>query len=189
VSTPAVIPDSAADAESANQRIRALLRAHYREVWRLLRYLGVPPATAEDATQLVFLTATSKLARIERGKERAFLLATAVRIASNQRRSAAYRYERADEDMDARADDAPGPYELLEKKRLRAVLHDVLNSLTDDLRTALVLYELEGFEVAEIAEIVGVPRGTAASRLRRAREAFEREAELVRARHAEMEER
>lgn len=41
-----------------------------------------------------------------------------------------------------------------------------------DLRAVLVLYEIEGQTAAEIAEITGLPRGTVASRLRRAREEF-----------------
>ena len=44
--------------------------------------------------------------------------------------------------------------------------------MTQDLRTAFVLFELEGLSVPEIAEVVKIPTGTVASRLRRAREQF-----------------
>jgi RNA polymerase sigma-70 factor (ECF subfamily) len=56
--------------------------------------------------------------------------------------------------------------------------------LTEDLRTVLVLFELEEMETTEIAELLGIPLGTVASRLRRAREKFEVEAERMRARLA-----
>jgi RNA polymerase sigma-70 factor (ECF subfamily) len=181
--------DSAESAPSVNERIRALLRSHYREVWRVLRHLGVPSAVIEDAAQQVFLVATSKLSRIELGKERGFLIGTAVRVAANHRRSYAARRESPDEDLDARAGDAPAADELLDRKRLRALLEDVLSGLPLDLRTVFVLFELEGFEVPEIAEIVGIPRGTAASRLRRAREAFEQGAKRARARHTSWKEK
>lgn len=183
---PALVAESA---EAGNERVRALLRAHYRDVWRVLRHLGVPAAYTEDAAQLVFLTASSRLDRIQPGKERAYLVSTAVRVAANARRSAAARYESPDDAIDAVADAAPNAEELLESKRLRALLDEVLDRLSDDLRAAFVLFELEGLEMAQIAEIFGVPRGTIASRLRRAREAFEREASLVRARLAAREER
>ena len=50
-----------------------------------------------------------------------------------------------------------------------------------DLRTVLVLFELEGLEVRQIAEIEQIPVGTASSRLRRAREEFSAIAKRVRA--------
>ena len=181
VRSPAVLAEPF---EASDDRVRALLRAHYREVWRVLRHLGVSPAHAEDGAQLVFMAAASKLSRIEPGKERAFLVATAVRVAANQRRSAAARYERSDENLDEVVDDAPSAEDLLHSKRRRHLLDHVLDRMSDELRTAFVLFELEGLEMAQIAEIVGVPRGTIASRLRRAREAFTREANRLRARLA-----
>jgi RNA polymerase sigma-70 factor (ECF subfamily) len=42
-----------------------------------------------------------------------------------------------------------------------------------DLRAVFVLYELEQLTSAEIAELLQIPPGTVASRLRRARESFE----------------
>jgi RNA polymerase sigma-70 factor (ECF subfamily) len=52
------------------------------------------------------------------------------------------------------------------------LLDALLAKLPDKLRRALVLAEIEGLEVAEIAELERIPVGTAASRLRRARERF-----------------
>jgi RNA polymerase sigma-70 factor (ECF subfamily) len=174
--------DAANAAPSVNDQVRALLRSHYKEVWRVLRHLGVPSAAVEDAAQQVFLIATSKLSRIEPGRERGFLVGTAVRVAANHRRSSPARHESPDEHLDTRANDSPAPDELVDRKRLRALLDDILNELAPDLRTVFVLFELEGFEVPEIARIVGIPGGTAASRLRRAREAFEQAAKRARAR-------
>jgi RNA polymerase sigma-70 factor (ECF subfamily) len=42
-----------------------------------------------------------------------------------------------------------------------------------ELRAVFVLFELEQIKVAEIATMLGIPEGTAASRLRRAREHFQ----------------
>ena len=52
------------------------------------------------------------------------------------------------------------------------MLDGVLEQMEVDLRTVFVLYEFEDMSMAEIADIVAIPRGTVASRLRRAREDF-----------------
>jgi RNA polymerase sigma-70 factor (ECF subfamily) len=52
------------------------------------------------------------------------------------------------------------------------MLDGVLEQMDDDLRTVFVLYEFEDLSMAEIAEVIAIPRGTVASRLRRAREDF-----------------
>jgi RNA polymerase sigma-70 factor (ECF subfamily) len=43
-----------------------------------------------------------------------------------------------------------------------------------DLRSVFVLFEIEELSTQEIAVLLGIPTGTAASRLRRAREEFDR---------------
>jgi len=58
----------------------------------------------------------------------------------------------------------------------------VLAQMPLELRTVFVLFELEEMTTPEIAELVGVPVGTAASRLRRAREEFQRLVARVQAR-------
>jgi RNA polymerase sigma-70 factor (ECF subfamily) len=52
------------------------------------------------------------------------------------------------------------------------VLDLILDQLEPELRDVFVLYELEGFTMPEIAALVEVPLGTAASRLRRGRDRF-----------------
>jgi RNA polymerase sigma-70 factor (ECF subfamily) len=53
------------------------------------------------------------------------------------------------------------------------VLDRLLGTMELELRTVFVLYEIEQLSRAEIAELLAVPAGTVASRLRRAREDFE----------------
>ena len=50
-------------------------------------------------------------------------------------------------------------------------LRKVLQTNTE-LKTAFILFELERMTTTEVAEVLGIPRGTAASRLRRARVDF-----------------
>jgi RNA polymerase sigma-70 factor (ECF subfamily) len=52
------------------------------------------------------------------------------------------------------------------------MLDGVLEQMEPELRTVFVLYEFEDMSMAEIADTIAIPRGTVASRLRRAREDF-----------------
>jgi RNA polymerase sigma-70 factor (ECF subfamily) len=61
------------------------------------------------------------------------------------------------------------------------LLDVALDQLPRELRTVLVLFELEGLPVKDIAELEAIPVGTAASRLRRAREEFSQVAKRLRA--------
>jgi len=106
-----------------------------------------------------------------------------VRVAANARRSLGARREcNADESMPERVDPRPDAEALLDQKRLRQMLDRVLDDLSDDLRVCFVLYELEGMSSPEIAELLHIPVGTVASRLRRGREAFELSAARLKSR-------
>src|SRR6187551_231910 len=172
-------PGSALD----NARVAEMLRAHFRDVWRIVRRFGVPENSADDAAQEVFIIAARRLSDIALGSERAFLFASAVRVAANARRALGARRECAeDESLPEGVDPRPNAEALLDQKRLRQLLDSVLDELSDDLRVCFVLYELEGMSSPEIAELLSIPIGTVASRLRRAREAFEQSASKLKAR-------
>jgi RNA polymerase sigma-70 factor (ECF subfamily) len=160
------------DAAAARTRLEAAVRDHFSVVWRLLRRLGVSASAVDDAAQQVFLIASKRSSDIAPGSERAFLCATAAKVASNFRR-VEKRTQSAPLDEEQRSPD-PGADVLADQKRAREVLDAVLAELEDDLRMVLVLFEIEGMKTAEIAEIANIPIGTAASRLRRAREEFRR---------------
>jgi RNA polymerase sigma-70 factor (ECF subfamily) len=155
-----------------SERLAAMLAAHFRIVWRTLRRLGLTPAAADDAAQQVFLTASDRLASVELGKERAFLLGTAYRVAANTRRKEERRREAGAAELERIAHCSPNPEELVERKRWRELLDVVLEQMPIDLRTVFVLFELEGLSAPEIAVALSIPLGTVASRLRRARQTF-----------------
>jgi RNA polymerase sigma-70 factor (ECF subfamily) len=163
----------AVPASERDQRIGAALARHFALVWRSLRRFGVPAAEVDDAAQHVFLSLSARLADVPPEKERSFLLASCLRIAANARRREQRRPDQASEEPYRRADEAPGPEELLVSKQRRAELDRALDELPLDQRTVFVLFELEGFSLPEIAESLGIPLGTATSRLRRARDRFE----------------
>ena len=83
--------------------------------------------------------------------------------------------------MEEHADAARDGAELLERKRQLELFYAALDALPYEQRSAFVLFELEGFTVPQIAELLDIPQGTAASRLGRARRAFAKSAERLRA--------
>jgi len=156
-----------------DQRLRELFDREFDFVWRSLRRLGVPSLTIDDATQEVFLVVSRRLADILPGRERSFLFGTALRVASDARRALARRGEVVEDGLERIADATPGPDQAIDQQRARAVLDEVLATLDLDLRAVFVLYELEEMTMADIAVTLGLAPGTVASRLRRAREAFQ----------------
>lgn len=143
-------------------------------VWRSLRRFGLTDDRADDAAQQVFLVASRKLHEIRPESERSFLYGTAMRVASDVRRSAVHRREVAHADPAGdQIDPRPSAEELIDQRRARALLDDVLDAMDDDLRAVFVLFELEELPTAEIAGLLAIPSGTVASRLRRAREEFQ----------------
>jgi RNA polymerase sigma-70 factor, ECF subfamily len=167
--------------ESSTARLRALVDQHYDFLWRSVRYFGVPDAVAEDATQQVLCVLARRLGDISPGSEKAFLFATARRVASEVRRTARRRPVTAARDVDSLVASDPTAEELLDERRARAVLREVLEAIPVDLRVVFVLFEIEELTLVEIAHLIGIPLGTATSRLRRAREGFQ---VLVRRRQA-----
>jgi len=169
----------------AAARFRRLVDEHFAVVWRFLRGLGVPSAGVDDAAQHVFLTASQRIGDINVGSERAFLFATARGVAANARRTAARSREVHDDDALALLrDEGADPETALASGQARALLYRLLAELDDDAREVFVLFELEGLATATIAADLGLPAGTVASRLRRAREGFEAATKRFRARTA-----
>lgn len=66
------------------------------------------------------------------------------------------------------------PERELLKDEIQAAIEQAIEALPDDLRTAIVLRELEGFSYDEIAEAMDCPIGTVRSRIFRAREAIDK---------------
>jgi len=174
------VPEAVATAPPAGALdLRTLFEQHYGSVWRLLRRFGVAPAELDDHTQEVFWVAARRLGDLQPGREKSFLYGVSIRVASNaarERKQLPSSIEEVAEPFDPR----PTPEEHLDQRQTLELLDEVLGCLPLELRTVLVLFELEGLAVAEIAELEGVPLGTASSRLRRARQEFSEISKRVR---------
>lgn len=163
-------------------RLTRVAQEHLDFVWRCLRRFGVPAADADDAAQQVFLVAADKLADVPVERERAFLFATAARIAANARRSIRRRQSAYDSLSQAPEEPSASQDELSDQLRARALLDQVMADMPDDLREVFVLFEIEEISIQDIATTLEIPIGTVGSRLRRARQAFQQAVTRHRAR-------
>jgi RNA polymerase sigma-70 factor (ECF subfamily) len=167
--------------------LREVYRAHGEFVWRALRALGVRDADLDDQTQEVFIVVSRKLTEFEgRSKLTTWLFGIATLVASNYRRIARVRREQIVDPMhhERRGDDsavAP-PEQDLERRQARAALNEILDGMPPEQRVVFALFELDGMAADEIAGLVAAPVNTVYSRLRLARQHFERAASRLRAR-------
>ncbi|HUI92489.1 MAG TPA: RNA polymerase sigma factor [Chitinivibrionales bacterium] len=79
------------------------------------------------------------------------------------------------EQMEAEADpSANGPSADLEQRELEASIYDALDKLDAEKRMTVVMYEMEGRSLEEIAEMSNIPLGTVKSRLFHGRKTLEK---------------
>ncbi len=147
----------------------ALFSEHAPFVLRVMRHLGVAPADLNDQSQEVFVAVFQGLAGFEgRSSERTWIYGICVRVASNYRRRAYIRRERAvSEPPEQRA--PADQHAELEQARGAAELGRLLDCLDPDKREVFVLYELEELPMKDVAAACNCPLQTAYSRLRAAR--------------------
>ncbi|MES1186159.1 MAG: RNA polymerase sigma factor [Myxococcales bacterium] len=150
--------------------MRTVFDEHARYVIRTLRHLGVREADVEDVAQEVFVTVHRKLPEFEgRSKLRTWLYAICLRVASDHRRRAYVVRERATDNPPIDTGERSGD-EADTSLESRAFVQELLAELDDDKRAVLVLYEIEGLTMREVADVVGCPLQTAYSRLHAARD-------------------
>ncbi|MBX3258099.1 MAG: RNA polymerase sigma factor [Labilithrix sp.] len=152
------------------ERLRRSVDEHYLFVWRSLRRLGVPESEADDVAQETFLVFSRKLDGVDASAERGFLFRAATYAAMHAQRK--YRRQRTLEESAAILDgdgEHPSVEEDAERQETLVLLDSLLAKLSDDLRVVVILCDLEEMTMNEAAEILSVPVGTVASRLRRAR--------------------
>jgi RNA polymerase sigma-70 factor, ECF subfamily len=166
---PAATPDI-----DVSRKFSALVRSEFEWIWRLLRRVGLSSADADDATQQVFLVASRRTEEVLGDRGRPFLYGTAIRVAANARRTLRRRREVPSEAPTPYNQSGPGPSpdDLLDQRRARVLLDELLGRMPSELRRVLVLSEIEQCTAQQIAELEELPPGTVASRLRRARVAF-----------------
>ena len=160
-----------------------LVRKYQHRVLKLVGRFVSDAAEAEDVAQEAFLKAYRALASF-RGDSAFYtwLYRIAINTAknalvSNRRRPVDFDLDLQDPeqyDRHARLKEGDTPEGVLLTEEIRTVVERAMEQLPEDLRTAIVLRELEGLSYEEIAEAMDCPVGTVRSRIFRAREAIDR---------------
>ncbi len=172
----AVVSERSSGVALRDRAFRELYEREFDFVWRNLARLGVRDSDLEDRAQEVFIIAHRKLDLFEdRGSgPRAWLFQIALRIASNARRESRRRPATPDLEaieLVASGDDA-SRYTF--QRDATDQLDALLQQMDFDRRTVLILHEIEEMSAAEIADVLAVPLNTVYSRLRVAKQEFER---------------
>ena len=160
-----------------------VLKYQHKVVKLVMRYLR-DPADAEDVAQEAFIKAYRALPQF-RGDSAFYTWLYRIAIntaknalASRDRSPISYELDlqNPDESNDVigRLRDPDTPEGLALTEEIRATVNDAIEALPEDLRTAIVLRELEGLSYEEIAQSMDCPVGTVRSRIFRAREAIDR---------------
>jgi RNA polymerase sigma-70 factor (ECF subfamily) len=149
-------------------------------VWNVVCRMGVPQADAEDVVQEVFVTVYRRLGEFEgRAQLKTWVFTITAHLVQHYFRTHARRPgDRATAKgteiqslVDQRED---GPASAVERKERYDALDWVLAQLDEAKRLVFVLAEVEQLTLVEIGEIVGANPNTVATRLRAARQAFEK---------------
>jgi RNA polymerase sigma-70 factor, ECF subfamily len=159
------------EAMSAAPRVRSLYD-HAAFVTRTLRSFGVPSRDVDDEVQRTFICAARRIDDIRPGTERSFLFSIATRMAAHARRS----HERRREVLSGEPPEPPEPMEarvtpehVAGQKQLCDVFERMLDGIEEPLRSVFTLHAFHELGARETAAALGIPPGTVASRLRRAR--------------------
>jgi RNA polymerase sigma-70 factor (ECF subfamily) len=150
-------------------RLRSIVDDNYRLVVRMLERHGVLRSELDDEVQRTFIVVSMRLDDVQQGSERSFVRQVAHHRAAHARRSYARRREVSSDGVPEPTERIGTPEELTARNQIRAVLDAAIANLDEPLRSVFVLHEIENMNLSDIAAALRVPRGTVASRLRRAR--------------------
>jgi RNA polymerase sigma-70 factor (ECF subfamily) len=161
----------------------ALVLKYQHKLVKLVSRYTRNPAEAEDVAQEAFIKAYRALPQF-RGDSAFYTWL--YRIAINTAKNAVVSRDRSpiDYDLDlqnpgesyevqSRMKDSETPEALVLTEEIRTTVNSAIDQLPEDLRTAIMLRELEGLSYEEIAASMDCPVGTVRSRIFRAREAID----------------
>ena len=161
-----------------------LVRKYQHKVVKLvLRYVR-NPAEAEDIAQEAFIKAYRALPQF-RGDSALYTWMYRIAIntaknslASRDRSPIAYDLDLTDPEeshsVQTKLQDPDTPEGMALTEEIRQIVNSAIEALPEELKTAIVLRELDGLSYEEIAAAMECPVGTVRSRIFRAREAIDK---------------
>ncbi len=138
-----------------------------------LRIIGQKQA-AEDATQEAFIAAWRNLKNLRGDAFRPWLMRIAANACTDElrrrgRRPSSSLDSALEEGVPEPPDREPSPETMLLRGALRHQVEEALQELPVDQRMAVILADLNGFDYAEVAEVMKTSLGTVKSRISRGR--------------------
>lgn len=160
----------------------SLLAPHFDTLYRAAYQFTGHQQDAEDLVQELLLKLYPKSAELTvLENPRTWLLRSLYNLFIDQHRKSTrnplrqrIEYTGSGEDAESRSllDDMPGyepgPEKMAHNGTLQAGLEQALDGLGEDQRTIVLLCDVEGYSLNEVAEILDIPIGTVKSRLFRA---------------------
>ena len=159
-----------------------LVLKYQRKIMRLLSRMIRDSSEIEDVAQEAFIKAYRALPQF-RGDSAFYtwLYRIAIntarnwQVANGRRPSTPTAIENEDGETFSQIDnltDISTPESMMASRQIVETVNTAIDALPEDLKTAIVLREIEGLSYEEIAESMGCPIGTVRSRIFRAREAI-----------------
>lgn len=159
-----------------------LVKKYQHKIISLISRYVSDQAEAMDVAQEAFIKAYKALARF-RGDSAFYtwMYRIAINTAKNHLVAQGRRPPLSDVDAsdaeqysgDSRLKETCSPEHELLREEIQHTIHNAIDSLPEDLKTAITLRELEGMSYEEIAQAMDCPIGTVRSRIFRAREAID----------------
>lgn len=148
---------------------------YFSMVWRNLRRLGVAESALDDAAQDVFLVLHRRWGDFaHQSSLRTWIYGILLRVASDHTRRARRERARWSAEEPELESSAEAPDSLYQQREAGLLLRRALAQLEEKERQMLVLVEIEECSVVQAADSLGINLNTAYSRLRRARQSFEK---------------
>jgi len=157
-----------------------VLKYEHKIVNLVMRYVR-DPETALDISQEAFIKAYRALPRF-RGDSAFYTWLYRIAVNTAKNYLASQRRRPMDVELDlqdpeqyglhAKLKETDTPEAISLSKELQEILERAIHALPDDLKTAIILRELDGMSYEEIAETMDCPVGTVRSRIFRARDAI-----------------
>ena len=160
-----------------------LVSKYQRRIFRLLSRFIRDSAEVEDVAQEAFIKAYRALPGF-RGDSAFYtwLYRIAINTAKNHlvaagRKPVSFDLDTQDPEQSSilnELKELDTPEALVQSEEIRDTINRAIQALPDELRTAILLREIEGLSYEEIAETMECPVGTVRSRIFRAREAIDK---------------
>jgi len=163
---PQKVPPATLSNEALHAAFASIFRSEFAYVWSTLSRMGVISADLEDLTHEIFCRVFRQLPEYDPSRPlRPWLFGFAFRVVSDYRLLARHRRELPARNLEP-ADATPCADDQLISAEDTARVEAALREVPLERRAILMLHEIDGHSIPEVAEALKIPLNTAYSRLR-----------------------